>query len=349
LLDAALALGPGERAAFIERACGADVDLRRELARMVAACDRSDGESILAQPAAERFASLWDERLDGDVLQAALAGEFALEEEVGRGGLAIVYRARDLRDQHVVALKVLRTTVSVQGMARFRREIALAAGLSHPGILPVLRSGEHAGRLWYTMPLADGESLGARLRRDARVALTEGVGLLRDVAAALEHAHARGVVHRDLKPDNILLIGGRAVIADLGVAKALAAAHDGSSEGDISTATGVSVGTPAYMAPEQATGEGVVDHRADLYSLGVIAYQLLAGVLPFVGESRQALLLAQLTRRPVPVSAHRPEVPPGLERLVMTLLARNAADRPDSAREVLSILATGPAGDGSET
>ena len=342
LLDAALALSGDARARFLDEACRADAATRRELEAMLASCERREqSRELLDRPAAERFASLWAEPDEASHLQAALVERYSLEGETGRGGMAIVYRARDLRHQRPVALKVLRATLAGHGLARFRREIALAANLQHPHILPVFDSGESAGHLWYTMPFVDGESLGARLRREQRLEIPVVMRLIREIADALEHAHARGVVHRDLKPDNVLLSGEHAVIADFGVAKALVAAThvDGASDSDVSgTAVGVSVGTPAYMAPEQAAGDPAVDHRADLYALGVMAYQLLAGSTPFTGSSPQALLAAHLTQAPPPLSPHRSEVPPALDRLVMRLLEKHAADRLQSAAEVLAAL-----------
>jgi len=323
---------------------------------MITTCERlALANPFLEQPAAERFASLWEEPDEGSALQAALADRYTLHGETGRGGMAIVYRARDLRHQRPVALKVLRATLGGRALSRFRREIALAANLQHPHILPVFDSGEGAGRLWYTMPFVDGESLGARLRRDRRLEMPEAVRMLREIADALAHAHAHGVVHRDLKPDNVLLSGSHAVIADFGVAKAIDAGNDdrlepGSADAlgghdwtdlrDSATAFGLSVGTPAYMAPEQAAADSGVDHRADLYALGVIAYQLLAGVTPFTGASREELLAAHLSERPATVSTHRHDVSPQLERLVMRLLEKRAADRPPSAADVLAELDT---------
>ena len=342
LLDAALALSQETRAQFL--ASLSDSVLRGELEAMIAACERSGrANHPLAKPAAERYASLFDVDPIEDAarLGAAIADRYTIEGEAGRGGMAIVYRAHDLRHQRRVALKVLRATHAAHGLSRFRREIALAANLQHPHIVPVFDSGETEGRLWYTMPFVDGESLGARLRREPRVEISGAVRLVREIADALAHAHARGVVHRDLKPDNVLLSGDHAVIADFGVAKAVAAATH--AEADTTareggTAFGVSVGTPAYMSPEQAAADPNVDHRADLYALGVIAYQLLSGITPFTGATPRALLAAHLSERPAAVSTHRADVPAELERLVMRLLEKDPSNRPGSASEVIATL-----------
>jgi tetratricopeptide (TPR) repeat protein len=342
LLDGALALPAEQRAQFLEQTCGADHALRQELAFMISACEsREPAHHVLDQPAAEQFASLWQEEEAHDLalLQAALADRYRLEVEAGRGGMAVVYRARDLRHQRPVALKVLRTTLAGAGLARFRREIALTANLQHPHILPVFDSGESDGQLWYTMPFVEGESLGERLRREGRLEMVDALRLLREIADALDYAHARGIVHRDLKPDNVLLSGQHAVIADFGVARALVVATDAGAAGDQGrTALGVSVGTPAYMAPEQAAGDPHVDHRADLYALGVIAYQLITGATPFTGASRQVLLAAHIGQAPVNVSTHRDDVPTQVEQLVMRLLAKDPALRPQSAADVLAEL-----------
>ena len=342
LLDGALARSANERVAYLDEACGADLVLRAEVDRMLAAWDRIQLDTTyLEQPAAVRFASLWDERVDEARFQRAIAERFRLDGELGRGGMAIVYRAHDRRDAHVVALKVVRTTTSAGGAVRFRREIALAARLRHPHILPLLESGECDDRLWYTMPLVVGESLGDRLHRDGRLPIGETVRILREICEGLACAHAEGVVHRDLKPDNVLLADGHAVIADFGVAKALVSATHGDRMmgDDIRTATGAGVGTPAYMSPEQAAGERSVDHRADLYALGVIAYELLTGKPPFTATSRQALITAHLAERPVSPSTHRREIPRTLDALVLRLLAKQAKDRPASAAEVITLLA----------
>jgi serine/threonine-protein kinase len=343
LLDAALGLAPDERMAFLDDACHGDASMRAELGRLLAACERIEHEArYLEQPAAVRFASLWDEHADEPRFLAAIAERFAIDGEAGRGGAAIVYRAWDGVQQRVVALKALRATTSSSGSARFRREIGVAARLRHPHVVSLLDSGECNGRPWYTMPYVVGESLGHRLRRDGRLSIAESVRLLRDITDALAYAHGEGVVHRDLKPDNVLLEDGRAVIADFGVAKAiLIAAHgdaDARSDDGIRTATGVGLGTPTYMSPEQTVGERSIDHRADLYALGVMAYELLAGVVPFTGGSLQALVTAHLASRPAPLATHRRDVPPALEALVMHLLEKLAANRPASAAEVGVVL-----------
>jgi len=221
--------------------------------------------------------------------------------------------------------------------------VALVANLQHPHIVPVFDSGESAGRLWFTMPFVEGESLGTKLRREGSLEIPEAIRLVREIADALDYAHARGVVHRDLKPDNVLMSGGHAVIADFGVAKAIMVDRESPDSSflipEAPLGASITAGTPAYMAPEQVAADPAVDHRVDLYALGVIAYQLLSGVAPFTGTSRQELFAAHLGERPVRVSAHRRDIAPELERLVMRLLEKRAANRPTSAAEVLGALA----------
>jgi serine/threonine-protein kinase len=261
----------------------------------------------------------------------ALRDRYVLERELGRGGMATVYLAHDVRHDRSVAVKVLRPELALTlGPERFLREIKLAARLQHPHILPVFDSGEAAGALWYAMPLVEGDSLRDRLAREGELPVADAVAILRDVTAALAYAHRHGVIHRDIKPANVLLSEGGALVADFGVAKA--AADSGI------TTTGLAIGTPAYMAPEQAIGDGEVDHRADLYGLGVVAYELLTGHIPFVGRSPQALLAAHASAVPEPIIKQRPTVPPALAHLVMRLLEKHPADRPQSADEVLRVL-----------
>ena len=342
ILDAALALPARERRSHIDEACGDDDSLRKEIERLAGACEQLESaESYLDQPAAVRFACLWDDRLDRAKFESAIDERYEIENEIGSGGMAIVYRARDKREGQVVALKVFRAAASAGGAARFRREMALAACLEHPRILPLLDSGECVDRLWYTMPLVAGESLGDRVRRESALPIPQSVSILRDIAEGLGYAHARGVVHRDLKPDNVLLADGRALIADFGVAKAILTATFGAgvTADDVRTSTGIAVGTPTYMSPEQAAGEKSVDYRTDLYALGVIAYEILTGAPPFTASSRQAMMTAHLAARPRPLSRHRRDVPPLLDSLVMRLLEKRAGDRPASAADVLAVFA----------
>jgi len=262
-------------------------------------------------------------------LRAALEGRYQIVRELGAGGMATVYLAEDLKHHRPVAIKVLRPELaSAIGPERFLREIEIAARLQHPHILPVYDSGDADGLLYYVMPFVEGESLGARLARDGALAVPDAVRILSEVADALGYAHQRGLVHRDIKPDNILLSGQHALVADFGIARA---AHG--AGGDRLTQTGMALGTPAYMAPEQAAGEGV-DHRADLYALGIVAYQALAGELPFRGHTAQQLVAAHLTEAPDPITKFRPGLPPALAAVVMRCLEKHPADRVQTAVEV---------------
>ena len=265
--------------------------------------------------------------------------------------MATVYLARDLRHDREVAVKVLDAHVAPAGAERFLREIRIAARLTHPHVLGVHDSGEWDGRLYYVMPYVAGETLRSRLTRDGALPLADAVRLMRELADALAYAHEHGVVHRDLKPENVLLSGGHAVVADFGIAKAIAAATSGGdrperdSARDLQTggltATGVAIGTPAYMAPEQAIGDATMDHRVDLYALGLIAYEMLAGAHPFAGRTAQALATAQLTETPAPLAERRADVPAAVAQLVMRLLAKSPDARPQSAGDVLHVLDAG--------
>lgn len=268
--------------------------------------------------------------------QPALSDRYLIERELGRGGMATVYLARDVRHDRQVAIKVLEPHIAAA--ERFLREIRIAARLTHPHVLGVHDSGESGGRLFYVMPYVEGETLRARLARDGALPIADALRLARELADALAYAHAHGVVHRDLKPENVLLSGGHAVVADFGIAKALAAA---TSEGDARstlTATGVALGTPAYMAPEQAVADAAMDHRVDLYALGLITYEMLTGSHPFGGRTAQAIAVAHLTEAPAPVRDRRPDAPPALSELVMQLLAKDPAARPQTAQEVVRAL-----------
>jgi serine/threonine-protein kinase len=219
-----------------------------------------------------------------------------------------------------VVVKVLSPELAAGVSAeRFAREVRLAASLQQANIVPVLAAGAADGLPFYTMPFVEGQSLRARLQRDGALPIAEAVSILKDVARALAYAHARGVVHRDIKPENVLLSGGVGVVTDFGIAKAITAARtDGDRPAPTLTQVGMSVGTPAYMAPEQAAADPAVDHRADIYALGIVAYEMLTGAPPFTGGSSQALVAAHLVEAPTPVTSRRPDVPPELAALART-------------------------------
>jgi serine/threonine protein kinase/tetratricopeptide (TPR) repeat protein len=265
------------------------------------------------------------------MLQEGLAGRYTVERELGRGGMAAVFLARDLRHDRLVALKVLHPELASSiGTDRFAREIRFAARLQHPHILPVHDSGDVPGTggrptlLWFSMPYIDGESLRERLTRDRQLTVTEAIRIAREVADALAYAHAQGLIHRDIKPENILLSGGHALVADFGVARAVGT---DTGESPALTGTGLAIGTPAYMSPEQATGEQALDARSDLYSLGCVLYEMLAGEPPFGGPTAQAILARMLTEQPRPLGSVRAGMPPVLERIVSAAMARSPADR----------------------
>ncbi len=224
-------------------------------------------------------------------LKAALTGRYNVERELGAGGMAIVYLAEDVKHHRQVAVKVLRPELAAAiGAERFLREIEISARLQHPHILAVYDSGEAGGFLYYVMPYVEGESLRDRLDRDQQLPLDDALRLAQEVADALSYAHNHDVVHRDIKPENILLSSGHALVADFGIARAITAAG-----GDRLTQTGLSIGTPAYMSPEQAAGEATVDGRSDIYSLGCVLYEMLAGEPPHTGPNAQAIIAKRLT------------------------------------------------------
>jgi TolB-like protein/Flp pilus assembly protein TadD len=270
-----------------------------------------------------------------DRLQAALADRYTLQRELGRGGMATVWLAHDLRHDRPVALKVMRPDLAAAlGPARFLREIRLCARLQHPHILAVLDSGSiegHQGELlWFTMPFVEGESLRARLAREGQLPVADALRIGREVADGLHCAHQHGVIHRDIKPENILLSGSHALIADFGIARALAAEEE---RDDRLTETGVTLGTPHYMSPEQAAGERTIDPRSDVYSLGCVVYEMLAGEPPFTGPNQQAILAKRLTG-PAPHLRTVREIPPAVDRAVARALARAPGDRFTTAEEL---------------
>ena len=264
-------------------------------------------------------------------LQQILGDTYRIERELGGGGMSRVFVAEEVRLGRQVVIKVLPPDMAAGvNVERFQREIQLAAKLQHPHVVPLLTAGAQSDLLYYVMPLIKGESLRSKLAREGELPVGETIRILKDVADALAYAHGEGVVHRDIKPDNVLLSGNHAVVTDFGVAKAVSA-----STGDSSlTSMGIALGTPAYMAPEQAAADPNVDHRADLYALGALAYEMLTARPPFNGPTPQAVLAAHVTQAPEPVTAHRETVPPALSELILRCLAKKPADRWQRAEEL---------------
>lgn len=276
---------------------------------------------------------------DIGALNEALAGRYVIDREIGHGGMATVYLARDVRHERMVAVKVLRPDLTAMlGADRFLREIRITATLQHPHILTLIDSGEAAGRLYYVMPFAEGQSLRDRLA-EGPLEVSETVRYLRDLLDALAYAHAHGIVHRDVKPDNIMLSGRHALVVDFGVAKAMSVATQTEGEvlGESLTRVGTSIGTPAYMPPEQVAGDSEMDHRADLYAAGVVAYEMLAGKPPFTGDAR-TIRAAQISVKPVPLTLAAPRTPPALAHIVMRCLEKDPMLRFQSADEALAAL-----------
>ena len=256
-------------------------------------------------------------------LRAALADRYAIERELGSGGMATVYLAQDVKHHRPVAIKVLRSELAAAlGPERFLREIEIAARLTHPHILPLYDSGEADGLLYYVMPYVEGETLRDRLEREKQLPLDDALQLAREVADALSYAHSHDVIHRDIKPENILLQSGHAVVADFGIARAITAAG-----GERLTETGIAVGTPSYMSPEQAAGSKDLDGRSDLYSLGCVLYEMLAGQPPFTGPTVESVVQQHLAAEPPSIVNIRPAVPAEIAAALARALAKTPADR----------------------
>ena len=360
LLARALELSDDERAVWLGELRSRSPDLAAELTTLLAYEAAADREGFLEGPPGRprgtktSAATLVGSDL-GAYLQAALRDTYTIERELGGGGMSRVFLAREHALGRTVVVKVLLPTLAAGISAeRFAREVRVAATLQHPNVVPLFMAGEAAGLPYYVMPYVSGESLRARLTREGRLLRGDVLSILRDVARALAFAHEQGVVHRDVKPDNVLLAGDAAVVADFGVAKAVAAAggeHRSESgarnagderASDLWTlsAVGAPIGTPAYMSPEQAAGDPRVDHRADLYSWGILAYELLAGTHPFADRTTpQEVLSAHLSQTPAALSGCAPELSPTLSALVMRCLEKDPSRRPQSAREILDTLA----------
>ncbi|MFL5620571.1 MAG: protein kinase domain-containing protein [Gemmatimonadaceae bacterium] len=366
LLDRALELSPSERAAWLDELRARSPQLAAQLTALLAREDAADragflDDSLGAALGEEVRAATLAEADLAAYLQVALGDVYTIERELGGGGMSRVFLAHEHALGRTVVVKVL-LPVLVAGIRaeRFAREVRMVAALQHPNIVPLFKAGEAAGLPYYVMPYVRGESLRARLTREGPLSLADALAVLHDVARALSFAHEQGVVHRDVKPENVLLAGdpstgsghAAAVVTDFGIAKAVVAAAGNHGEGpsardesarDLRTlsAVGTTIGTPAYMAPEQAAGDRQVDHRADIYAFGIMAYELLAGVYPFADrETPQELLAAHLGETPAPLARRAPELSATLTTLVMRCLEKDRTRRPQSAREILDALAT---------
>jgi serine/threonine-protein kinase len=275
-------------------------------------------------------------------LEQALAADYVLLDELPRGGMSRVFLANEKALHRKVVLKVLDPELAATLSAeRFKREIALAARLQHPHIVPLLHAGQLEGTLFYSMPYVEGESLRELMARERPMSMERVAQILTEVAGALDFAHGQGVVHRDIKPENVMLFRGQAVVLDFGIAKALSnatASTPSTATAPRITLPGTSLGTPTYIAPEQAAGDPALDHRADLYSIGCVAYEMLTGHPPFRGKTPQAVMIAHAREAPEPVTKRRPDTPAPLARLVMRCLAKSPDDRPRHARELVDAL-----------
>ena len=341
LLDAVLDAAPDRRAALVAELSSGDAAMRAELERLVAECERA--YAPLDRPAAERFASLWGD--ESPSIPGTLAGRYRIVREVARGGMAVVYLARDLKHERDVAVKVVRPELAAAlGRVRFLHEIAIAARLRHPHIVPLYDSGElpaEAGAgepgvslLYYVMPYEAGRSLRDRLEHEGPLPVVDVVLVLRDVCDALAHAHAHSIVHRDIKPDNVMLAGRHALVTDFGVARAVTEATT-----SIGVTGSTAIGTPAYMAPEQAANDPRVDHRADLHAVGVLAYELLTGRPPFAGAAAWRRAPADVADAVAALTRQRADVPAALAAVVARCLAPRPDDRFPSADDLLAHLA----------
>ncbi len=349
LLDQALELPENERSDFLSQACAGDADLQQDLTDLLRACERAG--QFLEVPAVRSAADLLEEH-GGDApsrnqIEAAAAADvlldrlkqslvptYTIERELAGGGMSRVFLAQETALGRRVVVKLLPPDLAAGvNVERFIREIRLTARLQDPHIVPLLSAGSAADLLYYTMPFVDGESLRARLSREGMLPLRTAVRLLHDIAGALAYAHGQGVVHRDLKPENVLLTRDRALVADFGIGKAVSSARQ--EETGKLTAEGLAIGTPAYMAPEQAMADPGMDHRADLYAFGLIGYEMLTGAPVFAADSPKALLTAHLLELPEPILHRRADLPSPLAGLVMRCLEKRSADRPQSAEEII--------------
>jgi tRNA A-37 threonylcarbamoyl transferase component Bud32 len=345
VFDAALDLEGAERRAYVERACAGDAALRDAVQRLLRSLERAgdflDSPAVdVARPLLDAPAS--DARLVDDAelrerLSRALGAAYRIDACIGRGGMAIVYRAEDLRHGRPVAVKVLDPELGAsmdrERAARFLAEIRVTARLQHPNVVPLFDSGAAEGVLYFVMPYVEGETLRRRLRRASPLPVDEALRIALGIGRALEHAHAHGIVHRDLKPENVLLQGGEPVVADFGIA--LAVSHVGDAR---ITGPGLTLGTPQYMSPEQASADGPVDARTDVYALGAVLYEMLTGDPPHAASSPHAVLAKRRAEPPTPVRVVRPTVPEHVAATVERALARDPSERFTSVREMIDAL-----------
>lgn len=338
LVDRLLDAPDDERAILLVSLSDGDRARHASLAVLLTECERDF--PFLERPAVERF----DQLLPTDpepTLPALLGGRYRLEHEIGRGGMASVHLARDLEHDRPVAVKVIRADIATTlGHERFLREISIAARLRHPNIMPLFDSGGDDDLLYFVMPFEAGPSLKSRLAEHGPLPTAEALAYLSGVARALIYAHEHGVVHRDIKPGNVLLSSGGAVVVDFGIAKALAEGQrpDGDSPSDLPasiTEVGSSIGTPAYMSPEQWIGDPAIDHRTDIYSFGCLAYELFSGAPPFAESGTHHVTAARQAGRPRPLSQHRNDVPEAVIALIDRCLEIDPARRPQHASELL--------------
>jgi serine/threonine-protein kinase len=330
LFEAALERPTDERASFLAAACGSDLELHAEVAALLAA--HAVPEGILERDPAAALGPPSRGLEPGD-----LVGRYTIVREIGQGGMAVVYLAETAEGREA-AVKLLHPGLTaLLGRERFRREIRLAARLRHPGILPLYESGEGERGLWYSMPYVAGGTLRGRLRQARPLPVAEAVRIACEVAAALEYAHRRGVIHRDIKPENLLLDAeGGIQVGDFGIGRVF----DASAMEDTLTRSGVLVGTPAYMSPEQALGERALDGRTDVYGLGCVLYEMLAGEPPYPAPTPQATV-ARHVKDPIPsLRRLRPDVPPALDTAVRRALAKTPGERFSTAAKLASALAS---------
>jgi len=331
LLDAALDGQPADRAALIARAKLLDPALGAEFEALLRDARPGTAAPMLDREAGELFASLL--RDDADIVAAlfaeALTGRYTVSRKIGAGGMATVYLAHDVRHDREVAIKLLHPDLAAAiGAERFLAEIRTTARLQHPHILPLLDSGEAGGQFFYVMPFVEGESLRDQLDREKLLPIDVAIRHAREIASALDYAHRQGVVHRDIKPENVLLHDGQALVADFGIALAVS-----NAAGARITQTGRSLGTPQYMSPEQASGDGMVDARADIFSLGAVTYEMLTGEPPHAGANAQAVIARVLGEKPRDIRSVRPNVPIHVAGAIERALEKLAADRWTTAKE----------------